>query len=1119
MLLVTLIVDITAMLLRALKSLLCALPLLLGIIFTMYLVVGHGQRLAIDGYAPLAGLGSRLMVAGLILWLALVVIWLRRREAKKAATGAVVSNDVIEEPSMREQLLRERLHAWHQRADSKLPRFLLVGPAGFNTGPLQGLSNANEGDLRCSAIGGFALYDFNGELLSQRQPEEARLWRLALNELQQRSVAGRPVRGVVLFLDAGLLQRMESVERDQFALTLRIRLEELASYFGKGLSVQLIVSGCEQLPGYNASLVCLDPDQRELSIEFPPASSNRQLLSTLVLRMNELIASLQSGLYERLQREPDVQVRGMLFGFSPMWRTFSLTLQEVLQTAFGQERGVAQVTLQSMRFIPLSADADACAPAPALLRALQSCRKGGRFRIFLRQGLTWSRPRVHYLLLAVCVLVSLMLLHLHRDQSRRLEQVDRQIDALQHRTGPVNTGELNSAALLRLDRLAEIERLVDQRWLPWASDRELRRHASQLYRQGLHQLLLTDVLQRLHADLRAKSVGDEHTLRRSLGFYLMLGGEGRFSAQGLRDWYIDALRLHSASGFSESQYQHIDNHLARLLKQLMAAPLPLERKLVEHVRDRLAVQPFAQHLYQQLLGQLSKYSLADFSAVSVLGAQGLLLFSRRSGELSTLGVPGHFSVVGEQRLHQLLDPLLKAELERERQLMGRAQLLEAAPLKQEILALYYQSYIDNWQVFFDDLQIVGLDQGEHLPRRMLQLAQKNSPLLVLLREAGRQTELAPAIKSQGWLVLAQEQSERLKHIALAEGKLYSPEEPQLNPVNQYFRPLHQWLAVTEQSSASHDLLSLLKSTAQFIQAEQSASQLKVRLPVNDVLQHLQAEVEQLPVQLQPLLQDVLMISHHWLQQRNSQSTQAAWNSEVEPFCKQALNGRYPFADNTSNQVAMDDFNRFFAADGMLQGFVDEYLSARTETASRSWQQSSAAADGMLGSQLLATVEQASQLRQSFFFGGKNLAGFEFEVSPLTMSERIAEFSLSLDSKRLNYTHGPLQATLFAWPGKALGGEVRASVTMLDGRTLTRKAEGPWAWFLLLDQARLLPTEDPQVRHLVLDFEGNEVSLKLRAGHAGAPFNRLEWSRFQCLNERASPRVTEVQLGQVSYKPR
>ncbi|TWC06647.1 MULTISPECIES: ImcF-related family protein [unclassified Pseudomonas] len=726
--------------LRALKTMLRASPLLLGLLLTMYLIIGHGHRLAVDGHAPLAGLGSRWLLIGLIALLVLLVYWLRRRADKITAPKPIDNTVPSEEGFARGLALRERLHAWRQREGRKLPGFLLIGPAGVDKGPLLGLPGGTEYDLRCSAVGGFSLYDISGSLLNQRQPEDARLWRLLLDELQQTAVGERQPRGVVLVLSAEQLLCASAAEGDLLALTLHTRLEELARRFGNALAVQVIISGCEQLPGYSASLAWMAADQRELSIEFPPATRNRHLLASLGQRMSGLISGLESGQYERLQREPDVQVRGTLYGFSPMWRVFSATLQGFLETAFGQERGVAQVALQSLRFSAQPATVEVT--APALLRALQACRRSGRLRTPLRQTMAWWRPRAHYLVLAVSLLISLLLLNLYRDQSRRLERVDRHIDALQQGTGPVNPGVLSVGALLRLDRLADVEQLIDQWWLPWAVDRQLHSRTTQLYDQGLQQLLLPDVLQRLNNSLRAPSSADEASLRQSLGLYLMLGGEGRFDAQVLREWYGQTLRKHAGSALSDAQYWRLDGHLQRLLKHLaQVAPLSLDRVLIEQAREQLAAQPLAQRLYRQLFEQLSRHSLADFSIVSALGAQGLLLFDRRSGEPSSRGVPGAFSAVGEQQLRHLLDPWLAAELEQEYRLMGWDRALEAAPLKQEILALYHSAYIDHWQGFFDDLQLVGLDQVEHVPRRLLQLAQDDSPILGLMQAAARETNL------------------------------------------------------------------------------------------------------------------------------------------------------------------------------------------------------------------------------------------------------------------------------------------------------------------------------------------------------------------------------------------
>ena len=62
------------MLLRVLKTLLRASPWLLGLLFTMYLILIHGPRLAVDGHVPLAALVVRLLLCGALLLVAVLVV-------------------------------------------------------------------------------------------------------------------------------------------------------------------------------------------------------------------------------------------------------------------------------------------------------------------------------------------------------------------------------------------------------------------------------------------------------------------------------------------------------------------------------------------------------------------------------------------------------------------------------------------------------------------------------------------------------------------------------------------------------------------------------------------------------------------------------------------------------------------------------------------------------------------------------------------------------------------------------------------------------------------------------------------------------------------------------------
>lgn len=1079
------------MLLHVLKILLWTSSLLLG----MYLILMHGQRLAVDGYAPLASIEVRYLFCGGLALVGLLGLGLCcRRRAK--ATDQEQPKDALsaEVMSDREQALRDRLYIWCQRADSKSPRFLLIGPAGIDKGTLLGLNGNAEEDLHCSAVGGFELFNINGSLLSQQQPEEARLWRLLLNDLQQSGAKRTPLRGVVLALAASQLLRASAGECEQLALILRIRLEELASRFGKGLPVQLIICGCEQLPGYTESLAWLPVNQRELQLEFPLAIRNRELLDDIGGRINRWSTALDHNELERLQREPDVQVRAILFGFVPMLRAFGQKLQVFLETALAQEPGVAQVALQSLRFSVQAEGVDN--PSPALLRALQSCRRTGWLRTPLSQCLAWCRPRAHYLVLLVSLLISFLSFSWFRDQSRSLDQVDHNIFALQQSYNSDRLIGVTANALLRLDRLADINRIASQRRLPWAADRQLRRQAEQLYTETLKQVVLVDLQQRLQESLRSRPTLDLEPLRQSLGLYLMLGGEGSFDSQALRDWYAQWWGS-EVSGLSEPQGQRLDGHLEWLLKRVERdVPMSLNRTLIEQARARLAEQPVAQRLYRKVLERMDGDTLNEFSVASALGAEGVVFFSQRSGKPQTRGVLGLYTLSGQQRLNQVLEPLLAFELQEERRLMGQAEVLAMTPLRQEVLALYHQAYIENWKDFFADLQVSGLYQAEHLPRRLLRLAQPDSPLLALLQAAARHTELSPVFPPQGWLDIAQQQGARLQQRI----GLTAPEPvlaPTMHPVTRYFSPLHQWLAASEPMSGNESLRGVLRDAALFIQASQNAASQSMPLPANDALQRLQEEVEQVPTLLRQLLLDIVAVSQQQLHQQARYSLQLAWSTEVEPFCERMLSGRYPFDGDAATQVPLDDFNQMFAANGVLNGFTQQYLVGQVDTHSRPWRLHNTSVDEVISGAQLATVEQAEQVREAFFPVGQDAAHFDFELSPLTMSDRIASFTLNLDGVTLDYRHGPIRPAVFEWPGKALGGGVRATVTLLDGRTIIRKTEGPWAWFRLLDEAQLIPTQDPEIRQMLLDFEGEEVRLQLRVGRVGAPFDRQVFNRFKC----------------------
>lgn len=1078
---------------RALKLLLRTLLILL-LVLLAYLITGHGPRLAIDGYHPFSSITSR-GAAGSVL--ALAGWWLIRRWRRAAAAALSLARAQAQAqaqatpeaqatpvpPTAREIALHDVLRAHGQHAQRPPPSFLLIGPHAVNKRQLLGLSPEVSYDVRYLTLEGVGVFDTSATLVLQSQGEEVRLWRALLDGLRAAPAPANRLHGVVLVLDARQLLRMKAAVRETLAMTLRRRFEELAQRFGNALTVQVVINGCERLPGYTTAL---SVQARELIVGFAPATRNERVLAELVPGMNALVAGDDATLFERLQLEPDVQVRSSLYGFAPMWQGFGQTLQGFLHLACAQERGVAQVALQSVRFTaqPMIDEV----PSPALIRALHACRGHGRVLTALRRTLAWCRARALYLVWLAALAGCVMLVAQHRDQLRGIAQLEGQVALLEQAVTPAqSTGE--HTTLRRLDLLADIERMASQqRWLP--SAQPLRAGATARYTQALQQQWLAEIQQGVEAGLRGAPGITEAALGQHLGIYLMLGGKAPFDVQALGNWYVQL----NEEALSEAQRQRLDGHLQRL-RQIMAeaGPLSLDNVLVEQVRARLETEPLAQRLYQRLLEQLDTQSLAPFSIASGAGTEGLLLLSRRSGEPQTSGVAGVFSAAGYQRFNQLLGAFLATELVQEQRLMGSRRVLDALPVREEVLALYHRAYIESWQVFFADLQVAGLEHAQDLPRQLQQLAQPESPLLKLLRAAAVETTLAPPIEAAGWKDKALRQSLRLRQYAgMAPGDV--PANPGVHPVTEHFQPLHQWALVPE---AVQPLQGVLSDTGHFIQASQKALMLNTPLPANDALQRLSDAVAQVPSEVQPLLLDIVDASEYWLHQRQTLSLQASWSAEAQPFCGQALEGRYPFVGDASVELALNDFNSLFAGEGVFNQYFEQHLSAHIDTLSSPWRMADPSM--MLGPEHPGATffEAVAQVRKAFFPAGQQQARIDYEITPLTMSQGIGQLSLELGGKRLDYRHGPAVSMVYQWPGKAFDPGVRAVVTLLDGRTIIRTAEGPWAWFKWVDQARQVPTQHPEVQQLVLDFEGHEVLLQVRTDRSDAPFSRQGMGRLKC----------------------
>jgi type VI secretion system protein ImpL len=226
---------------------------------------------------------------------------------------------------------------------------------------------------------------------------------------------------------------------------------------------------------------------------------------------------------------------------------------------------------------------------------------------------------------------------------------------------------------------------------------------------------------------------------------------------------------------------------------------------------------------------------------------------------------------------------------------------------------------------------------------------------------------------------------------------------------------------------------------------------------------------------------------------------AAWAADVLPFCRQALNGRYPFDNKSDREVQLRDFGSFFMPGGTLDKFFDHYLVDIVDTTASTWKLKPKVAGNLqISAASLKQIQRAKTIQSAFFAGGGATPSISFELRPVRMDPVTTNFMLNINGQSTNYSHGPLFNQSFVWPGDAGVSQVQMQFSPMSssgrsGLTL----DGPWAFFRLLDLSGTTPSSTPEKFQTKFQLDDRWVEYEIRANSAFNPFNLPELRDFRC----------------------
>ncbi len=794
--------------------------LLAALVFAVLVWVG-GPLISIGEDQPLESAAVRLIVIVLIfLIVGGIVAW---RTIKRLRAAAALEK-AMTQPAAEESdapVLKERMQdalATLKRAAGgsasalyDLPWYLIIGPPGagkttalINSGlkfPLAGGASARA----VQGIGGTrycdwwftdqaVLIDTAGRYTTQDSDAQLdrRSW-LAFLDLLKSNRPRQPINGVLVAISIADVLGLPAAEVGAHADAIRKRLNELHDELKVDFPVYAVFTKMDLVVGFTQFFADLDESQRQAvwGATFQTADKRANRVGDVPAELDLLIQRLDERMPDRLQFEPDLRARAILFGLPAQLGAIRKPMSDFLNRIFEPTRYQTSATLRGFYFTSGTQEGT---PFDAVIGALQrsygvddigvAAFSGPGKSYFLHDLLTklvfgeagWVSTNIAavrrnflartaaFVLLGVA---SLALLGLWwGSYSRNVALIDATRAGVQGYAAA-------AAALIKQTNVSDpdvrpVYELIDA--LPNLPAGYVHRKESSslaatfgldqrprvldastaIYQDALERLMRPRLILSLEQQIQ-KNIADPTYVYEALKVYLMLGGKAPSVDKALivswfaRDWEE---RLFPGAPYAQGRAR-LRDHLQAMLDMDQGGPVKvsLNGPLVEQAQSTLARMRVAERAYTLLKAASHNEPIEDWNASQRGGPDMALVFEAANGaNLDTVRVPAFFTYDGFYV--GLLDHMttIADALQKENWVLGPsgdqgAVKQQYASLFPDLLDLYGRDFIAAWNAALGNLQLRPLLAGKPKYLALSAASAPTSPIRQIFESVRDQTAL------------------------------------------------------------------------------------------------------------------------------------------------------------------------------------------------------------------------------------------------------------------------------------------------------------------------------------------------------------------------------------------
>ena len=1163
------------------------------VVFVLALLIWFlAPLLGSDESRPLAPWSVRLLLIILVvaLWLGLEFLlrWLAARRNRKLmdemAAGAADDSASREEQAALQQRFAEALKTLKgTRLGGKgggkggakllyqLPWYMFIGAPGsgkttalVNSGLRFPLAAPGAAAAALGGIGGTrncdwwftnqaVLIDTAGRYTtqdSQAQVDES-AWKSFL-ALLKKYRPRQPINGVIVTLSMADLLQGTAAERNTYAQTVRVRIEELQRDLGLQFPVYLMVTKSDLISGFSEFFANLDAEGRaqvwgntfELDLKSrattPAKAGFDAAFPGLVERINQQ-------LLPRLQEERDADRRAALYAFPQQFAAVGPLVSSFLETAFGESK-LAQPAL--LRGVYFSSGTQFGTPVDRVIQGLaqaldlqggtllRAAGTGGAAKSYFLQRLLTEvvfgeaglaghserreqqLKRLSWAVIGLSLLVGLGLI-----TAWTLSFFNNRA-GLQQAASAANTARQSLAAVgapAAGDLASLVQALDDMRTVPpavhdpvdqprggmrWGlyQGRAVDEQVQERYRAALQRGLIPRIALQLETVMAAPQASPD-AVYAALKTYLMLFDAKRMNA----DWFVGAVGDLWRGAFDPALVGRALPHLHALAAagELQADAVHTRNaQLVSDARTRVASSSLVDRAYAmlRLSGAGEGIRLSE-----VLGASGVGVLERASGTALTEPIPAVFTVEGYLRnVKPRIAEVAKLMGEEEAWVMGSQASgvgsRDPAQVAAEVQRRYFADYEQTWRGVLADIRLRRLDGLRGALNASQVLSTSDSALKRLIQVVVDQTRLAnPGTVGDVASKAAEEEARRkaTQKAATATSGLFGTQAAQVvgaalpkdssrqleQQLEERFSDLRRLLGDGKGGEIDAAIALINEVASELVALQQKLSSGQGVREMPARLLNAKAQADRFALPISGVIKGLVAVAEGEAGGGIKQEIKAGVGGAAA-MCKRAIPGKYPFNRNSANDVGVQDFVNVFKAGGELDSFFTSTLASFVDKSGAVWRlKATGEGSPPVSAGTLRQFQNAEAIRTAFLGGGANAQ----VVVDLSVASSDGELQLDYDGASHKLKTGG--SARLNWPA-------RPGAKLTIGGAPVLQVEGAWALFRLVDKGQLdAASAGDRLRLGYTAGNGQKATIELRVGSAAFnPFRLRELDSFACPQE-------------------